>query len=124
MVCDERDERDESATGERSLLGRQVVGGTPAHAASKPEQEDQEDQEDQEEQGTGLDSPPHRHLPPADLQVLRLDHAPALLAFEGENRAYFAAAIPDRGDAFFAEFDTRLAHLLAGQAAGEVAPVW
>lgn len=57
-------------------------------------------------------------LPQADLQVLRLDHAPALLAFEKENRAYFAASIPDRGDEFFAEFDMRLAQLLEWQAAG------
>src|SRR5438067_5235797 len=41
-----------------------------------------------------------------------------LLAFERENRAYFAASVPDRGDEFFAEFDTRYAQLLAGQAAG------
>ena len=53
-----------------------------------------------------------------DLQLLRLDHAPALLAFERENRAYFAASVPDRGDEFFAEFDTRHAQLLAWQAAG------
>ena len=52
------------------------------------------------------------------LQLLRPDHAPALLAFERENRAYFAASIPDRGDAFFAEFDARHAQLLALQAAG------
>ncbi len=52
------------------------------------------------------------------LQLLRLDHAPALLAFERENRAYFAASVPDRGDEFFAEFDTRYAQLLAWQAAG------
>jgi ribosomal-protein-alanine N-acetyltransferase len=56
--------------------------------------------------------------PKPDLQLLRLDHAPALLAFERENRAYFAASIPDRGDEFFAEFDTRHAQLLAWQAAG------
>ena len=31
---------------------------------------------------------------------------------------YFAASIPDRGDEFFAEFDTRYAQLLAGQTAG------
>ncbi|GHO56004.1 hypothetical protein KSB_44790 [Ktedonobacter robiniae] len=42
----------------------------------------------------------------------------ALLVFERENRAYFAAVIPDRGDEFFAEFDTRHAQLLAQQAAG------
>jgi ribosomal-protein-alanine N-acetyltransferase len=53
-----------------------------------------------------------------DLQLVRLDHAPALLAFERENRAYFAAVIPDRGDEFFAEFDTRHAQQLAQQAAG------
>ncbi|QBD83809.1 N-acetyltransferase [Ktedonosporobacter rubrisoli] len=53
-----------------------------------------------------------------DLQLLCLDHAPALLAFERENRAYFAAVIPDRGDEFFAEFDTRFAQLLASQASG------
>jgi ribosomal-protein-alanine N-acetyltransferase len=52
------------------------------------------------------------------LQLLHLEHAPAVLAFERENRAYFAASIPDRGDEFFAEFDSRYAHLLAGQAAG------
>lgn len=65
-----------------------------------------------------MGSPPHLHRPTPELQPLRLDHAPALLAFERENRAYFAASIPDRGDAFFAEFDARLARLLAGQAAG------
>src|ERR1700745_1040676 len=53
-----------------------------------------------------------------DLQLLRLDHASALLAFEQENRAYFAASIPDRGDEFFAEFDARDAQLLASQTAG------
>lgn len=53
-----------------------------------------------------------------DLQLVRLDHAPALLAFEQENRAYFAASIPDRGDAFFAEFDARHAQMLVLQAAG------
>lgn len=54
----------------------------------------------------------------AVLERLRPDHAPALLAFERENRAYFAASVPDRGDAFFAGFDARLAELLASQAAG------
>jgi ribosomal-protein-alanine N-acetyltransferase len=53
-----------------------------------------------------------------ELQLVRLDHAPALLVFERENRAYFAASIPDRGDEFFADFDTRHAQLLAWQAAG------
>lgn len=54
----------------------------------------------------------------AKLQRLRLDHGPALLAFERENRAYFAVSIPDRGDDYFADFDTRHRELLAEQDAG------
>ncbi|MFB7222053.1 GNAT family N-acetyltransferase [Streptomyces sp. NPDC056227] len=54
----------------------------------------------------------------AELQRLRLDHAPALLAFEQENRAYFAASVTDRGDDYFAHFDARHHDLLAEQAAG------
>lgn len=53
-----------------------------------------------------------------ELQLLRPDHAPALLAFERENRAYFAASVPDRGDAYFARFDERHRALLAEQEAG------
>ncbi|EST33715.1 GNAT family N-acetyltransferase [Streptomyces roseochromogenus] len=53
-----------------------------------------------------------------ELQPLRLDHGPALLAFERENRAYFAASVPDRGDEYFARFDERLSALLAEQEAG------
>ncbi|MBU7597153.1 GNAT family N-acetyltransferase [Streptomyces sp. P38-E01] len=53
-----------------------------------------------------------------DLQRLRPDHAPALLAFERRNRVYFAAAVPDRGDAWFAEFEARHAALLAEQERG------
>uniref|UniRef100_A0AAU2UXH3 GNAT family N-acetyltransferase n=1 Tax=Streptomyces sp. NBC_00003 TaxID=2903608 RepID=A0AAU2UXH3_9ACTN len=52
------------------------------------------------------------------LQRLRLDHAPALLEFERENRAYFAASIPDRGDDYFVHFDARHQALLAEQDAG------
>jgi hypothetical protein len=43
-------------------------------------------------------------FPDAELQLLRADHAQALLGFETENRAYFAASIPDRGDDYFANF--------------------
>ncbi|MEE1751551.1 GNAT family N-acetyltransferase [Streptomyces sp. SP18CS02] len=57
-------------------------------------------------------------MPRPQLQRLRLDHAPALLAFERVNRAYFAASIPDRGDHYFAHFDTRHHELLAEQSAG------
>ncbi len=71
-----------------------------------------------EDRGTGAEATPRLHLSMRDLQLVRLDHAPALLAFERENRAYFAASIPDRGDEFFAEFDTQHAQLLARQAAG------
>ncbi len=93
---EERDERDAPEVGACSFIGRQAVGGKPAHTESTP----------------------RLQLPMPDLQLLRLDHAPALLAFERENRAYFAASVPDRGDEFFAEFDTRYAQLLAWQAAG------
>ncbi len=54
----------------------------------------------------------------ADLERLRPDHAAAVLAFELENRAYFAATIPDRGDDFFVHFAGRHASLLAEQDAG------
>ncbi|MEU9385747.1 GNAT family N-acetyltransferase [Streptomyces sp. NPDC048279] len=53
-----------------------------------------------------------------ELQLLRPDHAPAVLAFEKENRAYFAATIPDRGDEYFARFEERHRALLAEQDAG------
>ncbi|GAA1898039.1 hypothetical protein GCM10009716_04970 [Streptomyces sodiiphilus] len=52
------------------------------------------------------------------LQRLASAHAPALLAFEQENRAYFAASVPDRGDDYFAGFDDRHRMLLAEQRAG------
>jgi ribosomal-protein-alanine N-acetyltransferase len=53
-----------------------------------------------------------------ELRRLCLDHAPALLAFERENRAYFAASVPDRGDEYFERFDERHRGLLEEQAAG------
>ncbi|WP_030592775.1 GNAT family N-acetyltransferase [Streptomyces anulatus] len=52
------------------------------------------------------------------ISQLRPDHAEALLAFERENRAYFAASIPDRGDDYFAAFAERHRELLAEQDAG------
>jgi ribosomal-protein-alanine N-acetyltransferase len=54
-----------------------------------------------------------------ELQRLRADHAPAVLAFERENRAYFAAFISDRGDEFFDQFSQRHSALLAEQDAGD-----
>ena len=52
-----------------------------------------------------------------ELQRLRADHAPAVLAFELANRAYFAASISDRGDEFFGQFTQRHSALLAEQEA-------
>jgi [ribosomal protein S5]-alanine N-acetyltransferase len=53
-----------------------------------------------------------------DLQQLRADHAPAVLAFERANRDYFAASVSDRGDEFYDEFTERYGVLLAQQQAG------
>jgi ribosomal-protein-alanine N-acetyltransferase len=53
-----------------------------------------------------------------ELQQLRADHGPAVLAFELANRAYFAAFISDRGDEFFAKFTERHRASLAEQEAG------
>ncbi len=74
--------------------------------------------ESREQTRIGSESTLNSNLLDPDLQLLRRGHASALLAFERENRAYFAAAIPDRGDEFFAEFDARYAQLLAWQADG------
>ncbi len=52
------------------------------------------------------------------LQRLHVGHAPAVLAFELANRAYFAASISDRGDEFFDQFTDRHSALLAEQEAG------
>jgi ribosomal-protein-alanine N-acetyltransferase len=53
-----------------------------------------------------------------ELQLLRPDHAPALLAFEQQNRAYFAAWVPDRGDDYFANFAEQHNQLPAWQGEG------
>ena len=53
-----------------------------------------------------------------ELQLLRTDHAAAVLDFETTNRAYFAASISDRGDAFFEHFDDVHGARLAEQEAG------
>ncbi|HET8603367.1 MAG TPA: GNAT family N-acetyltransferase [Marmoricola sp.] len=56
-----------------------------------------------------------------ELQRLSADHASALLAFERDNRAYFAASISDRGEDYFDRFADRHAELLAEQQTGECA---
>ncbi|MFF0268558.1 GNAT family N-acetyltransferase [Kribbella sp. NPDC004536] len=60
------------------------------------------------------------YLPDHDvtLEPLRADHADAVLAFELENRAYFASWIWDRGDEYFTDFPARHAAQLAEQEAG------
>ncbi|MFI7342212.1 GNAT family N-acetyltransferase [Streptomyces sp. NPDC050085] len=55
-----------------------------------------------------------------ELQLLTADHAPAVLAFERENRTFFAASVPDRGDAFFRDYAARHAALLAEQDTGAI----
>jgi ribosomal-protein-alanine N-acetyltransferase len=52
------------------------------------------------------------------LVPLQTGYAPAVLAFELANRAYFAASISDRGDDYFAQFTPRYDALLADQAEG------
>ncbi len=53
-----------------------------------------------------------------ELQRLDAGHAPAVLAFELANRAYFTAFISDRGDEFYEQFTERHSALLAEQEAG------
>ncbi len=53
-----------------------------------------------------------------ELQPLRADHGPAVLAFELANRAYFATFISDRGDEYYEQFTERHKALLAEQEAG------
>ncbi|MFI1621036.1 GNAT family N-acetyltransferase [Streptomyces lydicus] len=53
-----------------------------------------------------------------ELKRLLAGHAPAVLAFELANRAYFAASISDRGDEFFDQFTDRYHASLAEQQAG------
>lgn len=53
-----------------------------------------------------------------ELRRLHADDEPAVLAFELANRAYFAASVTDRGDAYFERFADRFKALLAEQDAG------
>ncbi|MFD8078699.1 GNAT family N-acetyltransferase [Streptomyces sp. NPDC059718] len=54
-----------------------------------------------------------------ELKQLDAGHAPAVLAFELANRAYFAASISDRGDEFYDQFADRHSVMLAEQEAGD-----
>ncbi|QJT01977.1 GNAT family N-acetyltransferase [Streptomyces asoensis] len=53
-----------------------------------------------------------------ELKRLHAGDAPAVLAFELANRAYFAASVSDRGDEFYDQFADRYSALLAEQEAG------
>ncbi len=53
-----------------------------------------------------------------ELERLRADHAPSVLAFELENRAYFARFISDRGDEYFSNFLDEYGARLAEQESG------
>jgi len=53
-----------------------------------------------------------------ELERLNAGHAPAVLAFERANRAYFATSISDRGDDFFEQYAGRHDALLAEQESG------
>ncbi len=53
-----------------------------------------------------------------ELERLHAGHAPAVLAFELANRAYFAASVSDRGDEYFDQFADLYSALLAEQEAG------
>jgi ribosomal-protein-alanine N-acetyltransferase len=53
-----------------------------------------------------------------ELKRLQAGDAPAVLAFELVNRAYFAASVSDRGNEFFDRFADRYGALLAEQEAG------
>lgn len=53
-----------------------------------------------------------------ELKRLDAGHAPAVLAFELANRAYFAASVSDRGDEYFDRFTDRHRAMLAEQEAG------
>lgn len=52
------------------------------------------------------------------LEQVTAGHLEAVLAFETVNREYFAAAIPDRGEEFFADYPARHAALLRMQDEG------
>lgn len=54
----------------------------------------------------------------AELQRLDAGHAPAALAFELANRAYFARSISDRGDYFYEHFAGEHQAMLTEQEAG------
>lgn len=57
------------------------------------------------------------------IRPLSADDAAALLEFERRNRAWFGSLVPDRGDAYFADFAARHDALL-GEQQGGTARFW
>jgi len=57
----------------------------------------------------------------AELQLVGPSDEAAVLAFERDNRAYFAKSISDRGDSFFEEYPDRHRDLVVEQEAGSSA---
>lgn len=53
------------------------------------------------------------HVPPVSIALLSDADQDELLAFETENREFFAASVGDRGDEYFASFPQRHARLVA-----------
>jgi [ribosomal protein S5]-alanine N-acetyltransferase len=53
-----------------------------------------------------------------ELERLRADHSASVLAFELENRAYFASFISDRGDEYFSSFADDYSARMSEQDAG------
>jgi [ribosomal protein S5]-alanine N-acetyltransferase len=54
----------------------------------------------------------------SQLQLVGPEHEAAVLAFETDNRGYFAKSISDRGDAFFEQYPEQHRELMAEQEAG------
>jgi [ribosomal protein S5]-alanine N-acetyltransferase len=55
---------------------------------------------------------------PLELELLGAGHADAVLAFELENREFFARTVSDRGDAFFSDYASHHELLLKEQTLG------
>ncbi len=103
---EERDERDAPAVSGCSFLGRQAVGGFPAHTKSKEEQGNQ----------VGIDTtPPTPHARPS---VGPPRPRACLACVRAGESGLLRGVDSGSGDEFFAEFDTRHAQLLARQATG------
>ena len=65
-----------------------------------------------------MTDPSGESRPRTRIRPLTADDAIALLAFERANREWFRASVPDRGDAYFADFPARHRALLDEQERG------